>query len=248
MLGGQDAEGGSAGSVNIITRKPLQFAEQMTIEGSVGAVHSDLPGDTKPQVGLFNWKNDAGTVGVLVQGFYEKRGLRREGQEVPGGFFQIGATDPAGGSQSRSGRRLYPDLHRLDLVRAGPRAQGRRAGHPDQAHRQPDPGPERFYSKLEADNFNRNYMLWNSRFRQQPAPVARLRRQQRRTDPRYVHRRARLPDSWGVYDQISRPKPRPRASYITLDADWQVSDNFGLKFQAGTTSGKARPRARTSPK
>ena len=43
-------EGGTAGSVNIITRRPLQFAEPLTIQGSIGAVHSDLPGDTKPQL------------------------------------------------------------------------------------------------------------------------------------------------------------------------------------------------------
>ena len=54
-------EGGTAGSVNIITRRPLQFAEPLTIQGSIGAVHSDLPGDTKPQLdALLNWRNDEG--------------------------------------------------------------------------------------------------------------------------------------------------------------------------------------------
>src|SRR5690242_3453552 len=48
-------EGGAAGSVDIITRKPLEFAKPFTAEASVGGVYADLPSDTKPQFsGLFN--------------------------------------------------------------------------------------------------------------------------------------------------------------------------------------------------
>src|SRR6185312_7547490 len=87
------AEGGSAGSVDIITRRPLQFADAFTAEGSVGAVYSDLPGNTKPQFdALLNWKNDANTAGILFQAFNEKRSLRRDGQEVVGGFAPIPGT------------------------------------------------------------------------------------------------------------------------------------------------------------
>src|SRR5688572_16780316 len=76
-------EGGSAGSINIITRRPLQFAKELTLEASVGGVYADLPGDTDPQFNaLFNWRNADGTVGFLIQPFYEKRSLRRDGQEV----------------------------------------------------------------------------------------------------------------------------------------------------------------------
>src|SRR3954468_13587294 len=78
-------EGGVAGAVDIITRKPLQFRKQFTVEASVGAVYADLPKETDPQFNaLFNWKNDAGTMGVLVQGFSEQRHLRRDGQETLG--------------------------------------------------------------------------------------------------------------------------------------------------------------------
>ena len=38
-------EGGTAGSVNIITRRPLQFAEPLTIQGSIGAVAQALRED-----------------------------------------------------------------------------------------------------------------------------------------------------------------------------------------------------------
>jgi iron complex outermembrane receptor protein len=67
-------EGGIPGAIDIITRRPLQFAKQVTLEGAVGAVYSDLPKKWDPQVNaLINWKNDVGTVGVMAQGFVEKR-------------------------------------------------------------------------------------------------------------------------------------------------------------------------------
>src|SRR5690606_41156683 len=76
-----------------------------------GAVYSDLPGETKPQFdALLNWKNDAGTAGILCQGFYEKRGLRRDGQEVVGGFQQIASDAPEVATNPDLAGVLYPNL------------------------------------------------------------------------------------------------------------------------------------------
>ncbi len=78
-------EGGVAGNVDIITRRPLDFRKQLTAQASLEAVYADLPSKTDPQFsGLINWKNDAGTMGIMLQGFYEKRHLRRDGQELLG--------------------------------------------------------------------------------------------------------------------------------------------------------------------
>src|SRR3954471_11582763 len=78
-------EGGVAGSVDIITRKPLDFDKPLTVQASVGAVYAEKPDKTDGQYSLLgNWKNDAGTFGVLAQGFLEKRHLRRDGVEVLG--------------------------------------------------------------------------------------------------------------------------------------------------------------------
>src|SRR6478752_6947011 len=78
-------EGGVAGAVDIITRRPLDFAKPLTFEASVQAVYADLPKKTDPQISaLVNWKNDAGTAGIMVQAFSEKRHLRRDGQETLG--------------------------------------------------------------------------------------------------------------------------------------------------------------------
>lgn len=78
-------EGGVAGTVDIITRKPLEFRKNLTLEASVGAVYADLPGKTDPQFsGLLAWKNDTGTVGAMLQLFSQKRHLRRDGIETLG--------------------------------------------------------------------------------------------------------------------------------------------------------------------
>ena len=243
------AEGGSAGSVNIITRRPLQFSENFTTEATVGGVYSDLPGETKPQInGLFNWKNDAGTAGILFQGFYEKRGLRRDGQEVVGGYSTIPATvgdpavpNPLGATNPDLIGVLYPNLIGSTFFE---QTRERKGGVLDIQIQPTDNltlGLNAFYSKLEADNFNRNYMLWNSRYVGTTAPL-----------PGYVVTNGVLThaeyapvttgpaNSWGVYDQISRPNASSDSNYITLDADWQVSDTFGMKFQAGKSKGHGK--------
>ena len=88
-------EGGVAGSVDIQTRKPLDFKKQLTAEISAQAIYADLPRKTDPQVnGLINWKNDTNTMGVLVQLFDEQRHERRDGQEFYG-YTQISPTSNA---------------------------------------------------------------------------------------------------------------------------------------------------------
>src|SRR5471032_1689722 len=78
-------EGGVAGSVNIETRKPLDFKQQLTLEASAQAIYADLPRKTDPQLNaLIAWKNDEKTFGVLLQLFSEKRHERRDGQEFYG--------------------------------------------------------------------------------------------------------------------------------------------------------------------
>ncbi|WP_101926070.1 MULTISPECIES: TonB-dependent receptor [Luteimonas] len=234
-------EGGTAGSVNIITRSPLQFAEPFTAEASVGAVHSDLPGETDPQVSaLFNWKNDAGNVGVMVQGFYQKRNLRRDGQEVVGGYGVIADDAPVVATNPDLAGVLYPNLLGAVLFE---QERERKGGVLDIEVRATDSltlGLNAFYSKLEADNYNRNYMMWGSQFVNTRAP-----------QPGYVVRDGVLTEAvyapvtgadsitpYGVYDMISRPGAGSESRFVTLDADWQASDSFGVKLQAGSTRGR----------
>src|SRR5437667_1375335 len=71
----QDAallEGGVAGSVDIITRSPLDFHKPLTFAGPAQGAYNSLTKKTKPPVSpLVAWNNGDNTFGILVQGFYE---------------------------------------------------------------------------------------------------------------------------------------------------------------------------------
>ncbi|HEX6704450.1 MAG TPA: TonB-dependent receptor [Albitalea sp.] len=84
-------EGGTSGSVDIETRRPLSFKKPFTAEATVQAFYADLPRKSAPQVSaLFNWKNEASNLGGLFQVFSETRYERRDAQE----FLGYGTIDP----------------------------------------------------------------------------------------------------------------------------------------------------------
>ena len=234
-------EGGSAGSVNIITRRPLQFADEVTTEASVGGVYADLPGKTDPQFnGLFNWRNADSSAGVMFQAFYERRNLRRDGQEVVGGFGTIAPGSPVTVTNPDLAGVLYPNLVGATLFE---QERTRKGGVLDAQFKATDNltlGLNAFYSKLEADNYNRNYMLWTSQFAGTTAPLPGYKIVDGvLTNATYANQPGST-TPYGVYDQISRPNASSESKYIALDADWQVSDAFNLKFQGGKTEGHGR--------
>ena len=72
-------DGGLAGTVNVTTRKPLDEPKKLGGVISVGGVYADLPAKASPQLNAsINWKNDANTLGLIAQGFAEKRYARRD--------------------------------------------------------------------------------------------------------------------------------------------------------------------------
>ena len=72
-------DGGLAGTINVTTRKPLAQKERFGGVISGGASYADLPGKSAPDLNaMFNWKNEVGTFGFIVQGFAEKRYVRRD--------------------------------------------------------------------------------------------------------------------------------------------------------------------------
>lgn len=233
-------EGGAAGSVDIITRKPLEFSKQVTGEVSIGGVYSDLPSSTQPQFsGLFNWKNDSNTFGVMGQLFYEKRSLQRDGQELVGGYNQIAATDAVAVAHPDLAGVYYPQELGNTLFT---QTRTRKGGAVDIEFKPTDNltlNLNGFYTKLKADNYNRNYMLWTSQFINVAGAL----------QPGYTVRNgvltnasfAQVPGNTNpsiVYDQISRPGASSSSSYVTLDADWQATSDLNFKGQIGTTSGK----------
>jgi iron complex outermembrane receptor protein len=73
------ADGGLAGTINVTTRKPLSQKEKFSGSVSVGAAYAQLPDKITPDLNAnVNWQNAAGTMGVIVQGFKEKRFSRRD--------------------------------------------------------------------------------------------------------------------------------------------------------------------------
>ncbi len=74
-------EGSIGGTVIVKTRKPLDL-EANKIAGSVLMQHSELSGETDPQLaGLYSWKSDDENFGTLVSVFRQQRNLRRDGIE-----------------------------------------------------------------------------------------------------------------------------------------------------------------------
>jgi iron complex outermembrane recepter protein len=234
-------EGGVAGSVDIITRRPLGFKEQMTFSASVGTVYAEQPDKFDPQLsGLFSWKNDANNFGVLVQAFSEVRHLRRDGVEL------LGYETIAPGSAIATSN---PDLSGVQypaLIGAALFEQKReRTGGLIDIEFQPSDDlsldAQFFTSELDAANYNRNYLMWNTRFIASGAGQA--------PDPGYVVTNGTLTQAsfspvsgtfYGVYDQISRPDESASSNFGSLEAKYRVSDKMSLSGQIGTSTGHGK--------
>jgi iron complex outermembrane receptor protein len=251
-------EGGVAGSIDIITRKPLDFTKPLTLQASAGAVYADLPSKTDPQFSfLGNWKNDAGNFGVMVQGFYEARHLRRDGVELLG-YETIKPGSPIALSNPDLSGVQYPALIGAALF---DQKRERKGGLIDVEFKPSDDVTldlSGFYSKLDAKNYNRNYLEWLTHFVNQGNGQA--------PDPGYVVTNGTLtqanfscaptavcavgtppgvtpaigPTLYGVYDQISRPDESATAGFINLDGQWRANDSLTFFGQAGTSQGDGK--------
>jgi iron complex outermembrane receptor protein len=229
-------EGGTTGTVNIITRKPFQFDKSVTFEASLGSVYSDQADSYDPQIsGLFNYKNDEGTFGVMLQVFKQERSLRRDAQEIPGGFFTISDTDPAGIANPALVGVQVPGLIGATLFEM---VRDRQGGLLELQFKPSDNltlGLSGFLSDMDANNYNRNFMLWGGNFARAQAPDAGYTVENGvLTSATYTGVAGR---DYAVYDMISR-EASAKSNYITFDADWQLGETLGLKAQFGTTEGE----------
>jgi iron complex outermembrane recepter protein len=240
-------EGGVAGSIDIITRKPLDFTKSLTAQVSAGAVYARLPSKTDPQFnGLINWHNDDRTVGFLLQGFYEKRHLRRDGQEVLG--YEQFTQNPAGSAPNPT-LVAHPDLLNVwypASIGAAFFTQTReRKGGTFDFEVKPTDGLRfdlnGFFSKLDASNYNRNYLQWETHFVNHGNGQG--------PDPGYTVTNGTLTQAtfapvpgtlYGVYDQISRPDESATAGYVDLDGQWVVSDSLTFLTQFGYSQGDGK--------
>src|SRR5882762_5363388 len=240
-------EGGVAGSVDIITRKPLDFGKQFTLEASVGAVYADLPSKTDGQYSaLANFKNDANNFGVMLQLFSETRHLRRDGVEILG-YDTIAAKDAQGNPTPIAA--AHPDLAGVQyptLIGAAlfTQKRERNGGMVDIEFKPIDDltlDLSAFSSKLTASNDNRNYLMWSTHFVNFGAGQS--------PDPGYVVQNNTLTKAnftavpgtfYGVYDQISRPDETATANFVNLDTTWNASSNLSFFGQVGYSWGDGK--------
>jgi iron complex outermembrane receptor protein len=110
---------------------------------------------------LLNFKNDANTFGVMLQGFYEKRHLRRDGQETLG-YGTVAPGSALATAHPDLANAAYPTLIGSSFFE---QERERSGGFIDIQAKPLDNLTldfSTFYSKLKATNYNRNWMFWGS--------------------------------------------------------------------------------------
>ena len=237
----QDAslvEGGVAGDVNIITRRPFDFKEPLTFQAALQGDYNSLTKQTKPQInGLLSWQNAAGTFGALIQGFYEDRSVRRYGQETLG-YTQIDGTMQTGISHPELKGVWAPTLIGSTLFE-----QERKRGGGDIALQwRPNDKLEvrldGFYSKLNATNVNDNYMFWGSNELNKNSPTSFTVANNTLTSANFpLIGPGGTPVNGLVVDNIVRPDASGTSYYVNLDADYHASDTLTFNGQIGYTHG-----------
>ena len=226
------AEGGVSGAINVITRRPLDFRQPLTVEGSVQANYNDLSEEAEPHLsGLVSWKNAASTFGVLVQAFSEKATVRRDGQEILG-YTPISAASAAAIANPALRGVVVPTFIGASLFEQTKKRQG---GAFDIEAR-PAPGMSvdlnGFYSKLEAPHLNTNWLAApansiNSMNLIPANPVVR--------NGTLVA--AGFERNAGEVDNIYRPDAGGESWYLDLNGKWKVSDRLTLSGKVGKTHG-----------
>ena len=149
-------EGGIGGTINLKSRRPFDLkAGSFSLTGQMN--YNDLAGKWKPQVsGLYSWKNDDETFGVLVSGFYQERVFRRDGEEFLG-YGSYANFDGTGQTV------LAPDLIGQAYFR---QKRVRKGGTVALQFKPTDTlelGLSGIYTRMDADNINVNSMAWTSR-------------------------------------------------------------------------------------
>ena len=237
----QDAsllEGGVAGVVDIVTRKPLDFHKPFTFEGTAQGAYNTLTKDTKPQVsGLVNWTNPDNTLGVLLQGFYEDRSVLRFGQETLG-YAQITSAQQTGISHPELVGVWAPTLIGSSLFQQERKREGGDAAVQWRPSDAVEFNLSGFYSKLNATNHNDNYMYWGSNELNVNSPTSFTVTNNTLTAASFpLIGPHGTPVNGLVVDNIIRPDASGQSYYINLDAKFRPSANLTLSAQAGFTRG-----------
>jgi iron complex outermembrane receptor protein len=231
----QDAsilEGGVAGAINIDTRTPLALGKTYTVEGSLMGNYSSTSGEWKPQFNaLVGWKNQADTFGVILQGFAEDHSAERFGQETLG-YTTITSSMAIGAAFPQTVGAQAPTLIGSTLFKQEKERDGGYVDLEYQPNDKFDVNLSGFYSKLNATNFNDNYMYWGSHELANNTPTSVT-----------VKNNTLVGAVWPagpdglVVDNIDRPNENSDSGYINLDGTWHATSNLTFKGQIGFTQG-----------
>ena len=237
----QDAslmEGGVSGLVDIVTLKPLDFHKPITFQGSAQGAYNSLTGSTKPQVsGLISVENSEGTLGALVQGFYEDRTVRRYGQETLG-YSQIDGTMQTGISHPDLIGVWAPTLIGSSLFEQEKKREGGLAAVEWRPNDKVEFDVSGFYSRLNATNHNDNYMYWGSRELGSNSPTSYTVKNNTLVAATFpLIGPAGTPVDGLVVDNIIRPDATGQTYYVNFDAAYHATDRLTFKGQLGYTRG-----------
>ena len=241
----QDAsllEGGVSGSIDLQLRSALDLSKPVVLEGSAQGAYNTQSKQTKPQLNaLFGWRNNDATFGFIVQGFYEKRSLRRYGQETLG-YSAITAANATGAA--------IPSLIGVQaptLIGSSYFQQERtRKGGVGTVNWKPSDKLEvkasGFYSHLDASNVNDNYLYWGSREIDRNVPTSYTVKNNTlvaATFPLVAPSGAFAGQQIEgiVVDNIVRPHATGESWFANLDATWHATDRLTFDGQIGYTHG-----------
>ena len=153
-------EGGVAGDVDIRTVRPLDLKKDFTLSAFLGGEYGDLAAKGSPQANaMLAWKNPDSSFGVLVQGFYEERKIRRDGQEFLG-YATIAPTNPMAVANPALAGAAIPNEIGSALFEQTRKREGGTFDVQFAPNDRLSFDLNGFYSDMKADNYNTNYMAF----------------------------------------------------------------------------------------
>ena len=157
------AEGGMGGTVDVHVRNPLDL-KSGTLALSAQALYASLPDKTTPNVsGMYSWRNDTRTLGVLIGAYYEEREFRRDGQEI------LGYT-PVANFANTGKTVVLPSLIGSEYFTQKRKRSGANIDVQWKPSNDLSFDFSGLYTHLQADNNNHNYMFWGSKLGAASAP------------------------------------------------------------------------------
>jgi iron complex outermembrane receptor protein len=225
-------EGGVSGAINVITRRPLDLRQLLTVEASAQATYNDLAKKTEPQLSaLVAWKNPENTFGALFQFFSEKQAVRRDGQEILG-YTPILATSAAAIANPALAGVQVPTFIGASLFEQTKKRSGGAFDFEVKPTRDFGLDLNGFFSKLEAPHQNTNWLAApaNSINSANQIPAGAVVRNNTLVA-------ASFPVNNGEVDNIYRPDAGGESWYLDLNGKWRATQDLTFTGKVGKTHG-----------